>query len=176
MHEFYRSIKQDDECALEKIQGSIADLRKLLVEVNGFNGSQRHVIFAYRLLLLSAVVFCGFAAIQFLQANYALGACNILFIMDSAFVFLFCYDKGFSVPRSAARLKNLLVLIVKQSEAITEMQRAHMLRQLRSVGKVAIKVGNFHHLQRGSTPRVLDFSVKNVVRLVMFYRKYVVGA
>ena len=63
----------------------------------------------------------------------------------------------------------------KWSHHCTVMQRAHMSRQLRSFGKVAIQVGNSHHLQRGSTPRFLDFSVKNIVWLVMFYRKYVKG-
>ena len=158
-----------------KISNSITAVKKLCIETNAFNSSQRYLIFTFKLLLLCCVIFCGFASIEFLHNDIVLRICNVLIIVQTAFAFLFCYDKAFSVPRSTATLQKLLVLRLKQSRDITQAQKAHAYRQLRSLRKLAIQVGSFHQLQRVSSPTFLDFSVKNVVRLVMFYRKYAKG-
>lgn len=168
-------MKDNEDAALEKINASIVAMKQLLIETNAFNCSQRYFIFLFRLLLLGCVIFSGFTAIQFFHEDYILGICNAIVMTEAAFAYPFCYDKGFSIPRSAARLQSLLMLRLKQSRVITKAQKGHTLRQLRSLRKVAIQVGNFHHLQRVSTPIFLDFSVKNMVRLVMFYRKSAVS-
>ena len=170
-----RNIGDDDEDALEKIDISILAVKKFYIETSGFNCSQRYFIFMFRMLVLGCVIFCGFAAVQFFHDDYILGICNVIVMVEAAFVYPFCYDKGFAIPRSTARLKRLLLLRLKQSSVITEAQKCHKLRQLRSSRGMAIQVGNFHQLQRVSTPIFLDFSVKNVVRLAMFYRNYAVS-
>ena len=162
----------DGDDALEKISGSIVAVKKLHIKTRAFNCSQRYFIFLFRVFVLGCVIFCGFAAIQFFHKDYVLGIFNTLVMTQGAFLYPFCYDKGFSIPRSTARLQSLLVLRLKQSQVITEMQKSHKLRQLRSLPKMAVRVGNFHQLQRVSTPTFLDFSIKNLVRVVMFYRKY----
>ena len=147
-------------------------MKELEVEINAFNYSQRYIIFGVKLVLLGCVIFCGFAAIQFFVHDQLLGICNVLVAIEGPFVFLFCYDRGFSVPRSITRLTRSLRMRIKEGKSLTDTQRAYAIRQVGSIRKLAVQVGNFHYLQRVSTPNFIDFCAKNIVRLVMFYRKY----
>ena len=165
-------MNQVGASALEQINVSIRIMKELQIEMNAFNYSQQYIIFGIKLVLLCCVIFCGFASIQFYESDRFLGLCNALIVVEGTFVFLFCYDRGFSVPRSTARVQSLLMLTLRQSERITDSQEAYFMRQLSSVRKMAIQVGNFHYLQRASTPSFFDFCVKNKVRLVISYRRY----
>ena len=147
-------------------------MKELQIGMNIFNDSQQYIIFSIKLVLIGCVIFCGFAAIQFHESDRFLGLCNGLIVVEATFVFLFCYDRGFSVPRSITSVQRLMMLRLRQSESITDNQRAYLMKQLSSMRKMAIRVGNFHYLQRASTPSFFDFCVKNTVRLVMSYRRY----
>ena len=166
-----RNLNQNGANALEQIKASIRIMKELQIEMNAFNCSQQYIIFGLKLTLLGCVIFSGFTAIQFYESDRFLGLCNALIATEGTFVFLFCYDRGFSVPRSIARVQRSLMLRLRQSESISDTQRAYVTKQLSSMRKMAIQVGNFHYLQRASTPRFFDFCVKNTVRLVMSYRR-----
>ena len=154
------------------ISKSVWSMKELQIEVNAFNFCHRYIIFGIKLVLLGCVIFSGFAAIQFFHDDHLLGICNVLVATEGTFIFVFCYDKGFSVPRSVTKLQRAQMLRLKHSQAITDSQRAYVMRQLCSIRKMAIQVGHFHYLQRVSTPNFIDFCVKNILRLVMSYRRY----
>lgn len=45
-----------------------------------------------------------------------------------------------------------------------------LVRQFRSIPSMGIKVGEFHTLERTSTPAFLDFALKNIVSMLMAFK------
>ena len=91
-------------------------------------------------------------------------------------LFNIIYDRGFAIPRSVDKLKTALRTAVKAAPPSTfgnHGNRAILIRRIRSIPKLAIRVGSFHHLHRLLTPTFIDFCVKNTGRLTIAYRKYV---
>ena len=175
LYDPFREVEQIEEAILKEIRSSVDTVKKLQIETNAFNSSQRFAVFGVKLVVMGAVVFSGFATIQFFHDDHLFGICNILVVINGTLGYTFCYDRGFTVPRTIARLQNLLTLRLKMLGGVPALQQAYAERQLKSLRKMAVQVGDFHTLQRVSTPNFLDFCFKNTARLVMFYTKYVHG-
>ena len=60
---------------------------------------------------------------------------------------------------------------LRTNQVVTDQERGELRRQLESIRNVAVRVGQIHFLERTSTPRHVDFSVKNIMRLVLAYRQ-----
>ena len=145
---------------------------RILQHVNSFNDSQKISIFLFKIVSIGNTIQCGSAAVQFFHGTPTLTLFNASTAVVSVLVFIFLYDKGFSVPRRVAKLQKLQIYQLRMSASLGERDKKIMTRQWKSVGRIGIMVGNFHYLQRMSTPNYLDFCVKNLVRLVITFRRY----
>ena len=152
-------------------------LRGIQFEMSIFNLSNAHIIFGIKTAIIATDIVCGFAAIQLFHVSHVLSAVNVLIMLDTMCVFVVTYDKGFSIPRRVAQLKSALRMKLRQAQLLRMPggETEKMLRQIKSIGRVAIRVGHFHHLQRTSTLSFMDFCIKNVLRLVIAYRKNFMG-
>ena len=153
------------------INGTYKILRKVQIEVALFNESNANLIFGMKVVMITVTIASGFSAVQFFHVHHLIGATNAIILVDAMAIFSVLYDRGFSIPRKVAQLKLTLSLTLKLIDLVTDEEKKTMLRNLKSVGMVAIRVGHFHHLQRVSTPNFVDFSVKNTARMVIAYRK-----
>ena len=167
-----RNIEPHRPTAVRKIHASWKALRQLQLEIVTFNSTQKFITFGAKLVLIGAVTLSGFSAVTFFHTSLFLGLCNTVIAIQDLLVFSFAYDNGFSIPRSLQKLKRLLIFKVNQTDSEFEsFSRKSICRGIRSIGTVAVKVGNFHVLQRTSTPLFVDFCIKNVLRLVIVHRK-----
>ena len=147
-------------------------MRMLQLEVNLFNRGFASFVFMTKYCALGIIVACGLAANQlFSRMNSLFGVMNAVAILDSMILFNTLYDNGFSVPRRLQRLKNVGLLRLKSMPNVTKEEHDRLKRLLGSIRNTAVKVGNFHRLQRTSTPMFIDFAMKTTVRLVMFFRR-----
>ena len=152
----------------------LQELKKLQIEVSLFNQVFASAVFVIKVASIGLIVLCGFGAIQFLHEDPLLAISNTFFALDAMLVYNILYDRGFAIPRQFVALRNLLLLKIRLKLA----QGAHdaendlrMLKGVKSVRVMAVRVGEFHHLQRLSTPTFLDFCAKHLVRLVMAFKK-----
>ena len=152
----------------------LQELKKLQVELTLFNQVFASSVFALKITAIGLVVLCGFGAIQFLHENPLLAVSNAVFALDAMCVYNILYDRGFAIPRQLTALKKLVLLKLKLklAQGTHDTESVHrMVKALKSVRVMAVRVGAFHYLQRLSTPTFLDFCTKNLVRLVMAFRK-----
>lgn len=136
-----------------------------------FNEANSWLVFALKIVFLGTNILAGFAAIQLFHDDRLLSVISAAILFDNLCLFNLIYDKGFSIPRRAAKLRSLLVLQLRLAQVVTDRERDTLRRQVKSIGNVAVRVGQFHYLERTSTPRYLDFSVKHIMRVVMAYRR-----
>ena len=153
---------------------ALKSIRLVQLQVAAFNSSQRYVILVTRMSLTGCSILAGFAAINFFDSRRLLAECNFVIALQCAMVFVVLYDKGFSIPRSVVKLKRLALRQLKASHVIRAEEKGIISRELKSVGPVAVHVGDFYHLQRTSTPVFLDTCIKYAVRLVMVRRRYAI--
>ena len=150
---------------------SYKTLRRLQLEIDIFNDGFAFLIFGIRTGAVGVVTICGFGAVQFFKRNGIIGAINCTVLFDALLLCSIMYDKGFAIPRCFDKMKRSLIFRLKMLKNLTEIERFKAEKQLKSIRTMSIRVGSFHHLQRVSTPTFIDFSVKNVARLVMAFRR-----
>ena len=153
------------------LRGTYQKLRKVQLELVLFNASNIHLVFGMKVAFIGTSILTGFAAIQLFHDDRLLSVVSAVILVNNLFVFNLVYDKGFSIPRRVTRLRSLLVEKLKLAHVVTQEERGVLTRQVKSIGIVAVRVGHFHHLERTSTPKFLDFCIKNIMRIVLAYRK-----
>lgn len=174
MHYFRRAARKHEEFPKDRVTAGLKAIRRIQLDVSAFNSSQKYLVFAAKISLTGCVTLAGFAAVHFFASRGLLALCNGIIAVQGFIVFTVLYDKGFSVPRSMAKLKNSLLWELKMSSSISRREKKRLGQEIRSVGTVAVLVGDFHRLQRISTPIFVVTSAKYAVRLLMIVRRYAV--
>ena len=85
------------------------------------------------------------------------------------------FEKGFSIPIFTQKLKCKVLNIcskhsTQSSRSWTQYHKSYFSKSFKSIPNAAIKVGNFHKLERMSTPRFYGFVVCNVIRMLITFR------
>ena len=166
-----KSIADPHRGSIKSLGCVLQHVRQVQVKISLFNQVHSWLVYEIKLAFLGTSILFGFAAIQLFHEDRVLSIISAVILLDNLCVFTVLYDKGFSIPRRVERLRSLLVFKLRTSQVITEQGRDMLMRQVKSVGTVAVRVGQFHYLERASTPRYMDFSMKNIMRLVMAYRR-----
>ena len=82
-------------------------------------------------------------------------------------VYAFLYEKAYAIPEGLQHVKRELKV------AIHSMGNAPLKnvarKQLESTPSFGLKVGDFHMLERESTPIFVDFVLRNIVNLLVMY-------
>ena len=156
-----------------QLVSKIESLRRLQMYVLLVNIANCYVLFVFKVAAISLAVINGYAAIAHFQHHPMLHRLmNYVVFFDGFACYCLIYQKGFQVPQKFEEVMSKLFLCLQRSrcQQFSGMERKIIERQLRSIPKFGIKVGEFHMLERQSTPNFLDFVLKNVVNLLVIYR------
>ena len=82
------------------------------------------------------------------------------------------FDKGFAIPREIGRLKRVVLSMKASRNCRGRFLHGYIAKLFKSIPNQGIKVGSFHQLERMSTLNFLGFVAVNVVRVLMFLKKY----
>ena len=143
----------------------IGQIRVIQIVVNLFNLGHRNVIYALKLACIGLASVNGYAAI-------AWGTDNVIFTMLASviannviFFYGFVYEKAFAIPDGVKNVKRKLRVQVQACRNVRT--RKYLCRRIDSVPSLGLKVGEFHVLERESTPIFVDYVVKNIVNLLV---------
>ena len=141
-------------------------LRHLQLFVTVLNTCNHNLIFTWKVLSLGFGIFSGYAAVAHFKDQPVFGIMYGVIFFDSVLTYTIMYGKGFKVPDLFDNAKRAIRL---SSKRVTIERRKLLERQVGSVPPVGIKVGNFHMLERTSTPAYLDFVMNNVISMLVAY-------
>lgn len=116
---------------------------------------------------LGMSIVSGYAAIAHFKYHPMFGVMFYTLFCDGTLVCMLLYEGAFKVPELFQMTKSLLRL--SGSGVPYGFQRKVIARQARSLQPVGIKAGDFHTLERLSTPIFIQYVLTNVVSTLVAY-------
>ena len=89
-------------------------------------------------------------------------------LIDSVLIYTQVYEKAFRVPTQLEDVKRLMKL--RGTNYRSRVHRKLLVRSINSIPLVGVKVGDFHVMERTSTPVFLHYIVTNIVNMLVAYR------
>ena len=135
--------------------------------INLLNIVNGHIIFTWKLLSIGVCIVTGYAGIAHFGDYPIFGAMYYAIFWDVALVYMILYEKAFRIPELCNELKALLR--VRASQIGNKAERNIRMRQVMSIPPMGIKVGEFHMLERTSTPAFAHYVLTNIVNMLVAY-------
>ena len=159
-HRFRHTLKQ--------ARSDLHFLRKLQLHIKNVNTVYCNIIFSWKLVSITLCILTGWAAIAHFADNPIFGILYYAVWVDIFFFYCVVYDKAFQIPN---QLEQAMQAISVRIGTHVERNKARLAleRQLKSIPFAGIKVGDFHTLERTSTPIFMDYVVKNIVNMLIAY-------
>ena len=150
------------------ITQSYKTLRHLQLYIRLVNVENRNLIFSWKLLSIGMCIISGSAAIAHFSDNPVFGVLYYSLLFDVALFYTIPYEMAFKIPNLITDAKSLLR--VQASRQGNRVRRKMLHRQVGSIQSEGIKVGEFHTLERTSTPVFLHYVVSNIVSMLVAFR------
>ena len=122
----------------------------------------------WKLLCIASCIFSGYAVIAHLKEYPIFGIMYVFIFFDLSLAYLFVYEKAFQVPAHLARVKSLLKACAVRYR--NKGERKLLTSQVNSIPEVGIKVGEFHVMERTSTPVFLHYVLTNIVSMLVAFQ------
>ena len=153
---------------MSRLRGVYMDLRSLQLYVTMINVVHRNLIFTWKVICLGVCIVNGYAAFAHFSDHPFFGIMYYVILVESSVIYTVMYAKAFKVPCLIGQAKNAFRL--REMRLGSKANRNMLWRQVMSVPSVGIKVGEFHMLERTSTPVFVHYVLTNVVNMLMAYR------
>lgn len=141
-------------------------VREVQLVVNMFNIGHRYVIYCTKLFCITCATVNGYGLIAHGGAgNLVYTLLTFTMFVDMLFLYAFVYEKAFGIPEGLDSVKRALGSSIQGIGVVRG--RKILRRQVRSVPIVGFKVGDFHMLERESTPIFIQYIVTNIVNLLV---------
>ena len=153
-----------DWAARQKYGQCVAFAKEMQLAVNIFNVSTSGAIFGLELLCLSAGTVGMYFFVR-LALHQPLVVILMFFILlfNGITFYSVMWDNVFVIPETMDQIRRDL------SQKLHKTDR-HLARKLiKSIGCVAVRVGNFRQMERNSTLLFLDFVVFNTANLLISF-------
>ena len=150
------------------LSSSVAALRTCTLEVLLFNLAIAHVVFISKLAIMSWCTAAGFIGVRVAsEGDYFLAGMALLLFLIIASTFLGMYNFAYRIPIWVELVKDEILL---QSQSLkNEVQRRELRMRVKAIPKLAIKSGQFHQIERQSTPIFIDFVVEQTLGLLLTF-------
>ena len=146
----------------------LTHLRSLQLYLQLFNVANCYMIFLLKLVCLVLSIFNGYAVIAHRSQHPVLfGIVYSVLTFDPLILYTVVYDKAFKTPSQFAQAVRRMLLGLPDGTSI--VTNKFIQRRLKSVPKLGIKVGEFHTLERTSTPDFVGFVAVNIVNMLVAY-------
>ena len=151
-----------------RMRATYKSLRYLQLYVPLFNAVHQNLIFTWKLLSIGTSIVSGYAAIVHFQDYPVIGVMYCVLLINASLIYMLLYENGFKVPEKFHKAKSTLRL--RGSGRGRGKNWKVLDRQLMPIPSVGIKVGEFHMLERTSTPLFLHYVLTNIVNMLVAYR------
>ena len=148
-------------------------IRCLQLYVNIVNIIYRNLVFVWKLVSLGLSITSGYAAIAHFKDHPVFGIMYYVIFIDVSLAYTIIYGKAFRAPalfKQAIRAELTKLGIQQSRETWRAVKRNVLARQFKSIPSLGFKVGQFHTLERTSTPTFLDFVVSNIVSMLVAFQ------
>ena len=143
-------------------------MRQLQLFVTLFNLVNQYMLFTSKLICISVSIVSGYATIAHFNDYPIFGIMYCVIFFDLLLMYALLYEKAFKVAELFEKAKAILILQSRRSVAGDDWEI--LRRHVKSVPTLGIKVGQFHMMERTSTPVFLHYVLSNVVNMLVVFR------
>ena len=147
-------------------------IRCLQLYVNMFNTIYQNLIFTWKIVALSFCIISGYAAIAHFKEHPVFGIMYYSLLVEVTLAYNLIHGKAFKTPalfKQAVDAELMRLGTDQKWQTGKAVQRKVLARQFRSILSLGFKVGQFHTLERMSTPIFLDFVTSNIVSMLVAF-------
>ena len=146
---------------------SLRTLRELQLHLNFFNLGFANVLWGYKLALLSGTILGGFSAIRLMHTNPVLGCLYAYIFLACIIVYIGAFQFAYKVTEKLEELTKLME--TTSGSLVNAEERKYWARVLRSIPRMGMSLGGFGRVERESVPIFIDFSVQQIVDLLITF-------
>ena len=132
------------------------------------NTVNRHLVFTWKLISIGVGIVAGYSAIAHFKDHPIFGVMYYVAMVDVILAYSIIYAKAFKVPLLVQNVTILLEVIANRLRNKTE--RKILRKKVRAIPPLGIQIGNFHMLERMSTPIFLHYVLSNIVNMLVAYK------
>ena len=113
-------------------------------------------------------IVCGYAAIAHFNDHPIFGIMYYVILFDVVLAYTVVYGKTFQIPTLLESTKVQLQLC--DTRYRNRAQKKLLKSCVKSIPRVGVKVGDFHTMERTSTPVYLHYVLVNIVNMLVAYQ------
>ena len=151
-------------------QEAYKTIRCLQLYITMLNEVNRYLIFTAKLYCIGGSIRSGYAAIAHFREYPIFGFMCYAIFLDCALIYCLIYGTAFKVRALFETAKVSMGLCARTEHRGGKMKRKMLLARMRSIPEVGIKVGDFHMMERTSTPIFLHYLLNSVVSMLVAYK------
>ena len=140
-------------------------VRELELYLKFFNLVYADVLWALKVLFLCATIFGGFSAIRLIHTSPILGCLYAYCFFVAIVIYIGLFQFSYKVTESVDKLKESMEL--KSAHVVRFGEKKYWKRALRSIPSMGVNVGGFNQVERQAVPIFIDFSLKQIVSLLI---------
>ena len=142
-------------------------LRSLQLYLTVLNGVNKNLIFTMKVNCLGFSIASGYAALAHFSDQPVFGTMYYVVFVEALFIYSAIYEKAFRVPHLMSKASRACRL--RARSLTSKFLRTGLERQFKSIPAVGIKVGEFHTMERTSTPVFLHYVLVNIVNSLVTF-------
>ncbi|CAG7731331.1 unnamed protein product, partial [Allacma fusca] len=154
---------------LARIRKAYLNIRVLQLSVQFFNIEYSYHIFAAKLFCITNCILLIAYGILIFEREYTLTVICKFIGIGYGCLYIVIAENGFRIQVGMKKYRSKILLAA--GFLVPQLGRHHVVRSIRSIpAEVGIQVGNFHKLERTSTPNFFYFTLRNIVRILIGFR------
>ena len=173
---FFRSVdisnlsrnKKPSKNQLNLMLSSFDQLRQLQFSIQLFNQMNASTIWLLKHACIFASILCAFSFIRYNDGIVLRGFC-LTTALDAVFIYIFIYDRAFSIQSRLAKTKMEMIRVCSQNIK-TQVEGMELKKRIISIPNCGIRVGSFHYFERMSSPNFVLFVIFNLGRMLITFR------
>ena len=150
------------------LKSTFETVRELELHLNFFNLVFAGGLWGWKLALLSNTILSGFSAIRLIHTNPVMGGLYIYSGVACVVNYTGMFQFAYKVGEGMESLKRMME--IQSTKLVKSEERKYWTRVLRSIPRMGIKVGGFNRVEREAVPIYFDFSVKQIVSLLLAFK------
>ena len=163
------SNETENKTRLNLMASIYFQLRQLQFSIQLFNQMNAYTIWLLKVLCVLGFILFGFTFIRFYNEGLLLRGYCLTTALDCVLVYVFFYDKAFSIQSRLAKTKKEMIRVCCQ-KIKTQVLGIELTKRIISIPNCGIRVGSFHYFERMSSPNFVLFVVFNLGRMLITFR------
>ena len=151
--------------ASAELREAMVTLRELELHLNFFNLVFADVLWGYKVLCFLFTILSGFSAIRLIHTNPVLGCQYAYFALQAPMLYIGPFQWAYKVTEKLEGLVKRMETV--SGGLVSPGERKYWQKVLRSVPRMGMRVGGFSQVEREAVPIFIDFSVGQIVDLLI---------